>query len=100
MKDITKFKHNHDINYQIRSPKVGCNVHCLWETGGRISEGVLDNTVRASNSYFFKHSEESWHQVLDMYNYKIIKKGYKNNARKREIAEELLIKEKKPAPNK
>ena len=34
-----------------------------------------------------------------MNNYKIIEKGYRNNVRKRKVAEALLIKEMKPTLN-
>ena len=59
VKDVSKFKHNYDINYQGRWRKVDCNVLYLRETSGRVSEKGLDNTVRDSNSHLFKHSEES-----------------------------------------
>ena len=39
------------------------------------------------------HSIESGNPFSDMGDYKIIEKGYKNNVRKRKIAEALLIKE-------
>ena len=100
VKHITEFNHNHDIIYQGRCPKIGCNDHYLGETGRRISERVLDHAGRDQNSHLFKHSIESGHPVLDMNNYKIIGKGYKNNVRKRKIAEALLIKEMKPTLNK
>lgn len=41
-----------------------------------------------------------WHPILGINNYKIIGKEYKNNTRKRKIAEELVIKEMKPIINK
>ena len=100
VKHITEFNHNHDIIYQSRCPKIGCNDHYLGETGRRISEKGLDHAGRDQNSYLFKHSIESGHPVLDKKNYIIIGKGYKNNVRKRKIAEALLIKEMKPTLNK
>ena len=96
VKDVTEFKHNHDIIYQGRCPEIGCNDHYPGETGRRISERVLDHAGRDHNSHLFKHSIESGHPVLDMSNYRIVEKGYKNNVRKRKIAEALLIKEMKP----
>ena len=95
VKDITKFKCNHDIIYQDRFPGIGCNDHNLRETGHRISARVLDHPGRDPNSHIFKLSVESGHPVLDMNNYKIIEKGYKNNVRKQKIAAALLIKEMK-----
>ena len=70
------------------------------ETGRRISERVLDHAGRDQSPYLFKQSIESEHPVLDMNNYKIIEKGYKNNVKKQKIAEALLIKEMKPTLNK
>ena len=100
MKDVTKFKHGHDIIYQGRCPKVGCNDHYLGESGCRISKRVLDHAGRDPHSHLLKHSVKSGHPVLDINNYKIIAKGYKNNVRKETIAEALLIKEMKPTLNK
>ena len=77
VKDVTEFKHNHDIIYQGRCLEIGCNDHYLGETGFRISERVLDHAERDQNPYLFKHSIESGDPVLDMNNYKIIEKEYK-----------------------
>ena len=100
VKDVTKFKHNHDIIYQCKCPKIVCNDHYPGETGCRISERVLDYAGNDQNSRLFKRSIENKHPVLDINNYKIIEKRYKNNARKQKIAEALLIKEMKAALNK
>ena len=91
---------NLNIIIQCKCPKIGCNDHYLGETGRRISERELDHAGRDQNLHLFKHFIESGHPVLDMNNYKIIEKGYKNNVRKRKIAEALLIKEMKPTLNK
>ena len=45
------------------------------------------------HSHIFKHTVESGHKVLNVTNYSIIGKEYRNNTRKRKIAEALLIKE-------
>ena len=100
VKDVTKFKHNYDIIYQCKCPKIVCNDHYLGETGSRISERVLDYAGRDQNSHLFKRSIESKDPVLDINNYKIIEKSYKKNARKQKIAEALLIKEMKATLNK
>ena len=80
--DVTKFKHNFDIIYQGRCLEIGFNDHYLGETGHRISERVLNNAGRDPNLHLLKYSVESRHPVLDMNDYKVIEKGYKNNARK------------------
>ena len=92
MKDVTEFKHKHDIIYQGRCPNVGSNDHYLGETGHRISERILDHAGEDPNSDLFKHSIESENPVLDMKSYKIIGKGCKNNVTERQIAEAHLIK--------
>ena len=51
-------------------------------------------------THLFKHAVESGHEVLDVTNYGIIRKGYGNNIKKRKIAEALLIKEIKPTLNR
>ena len=98
--NVTKFKDNHDVIYQGRSPKIGCNDHYLGETDRRTLERVLDHAGRDHNSHRFKYSTESGHSVLDMNNYKVIEKGYKNNVRKQKIAGVLLIKKMKTTLNK
>ena len=100
VKDVTEFKHNHNIIYQGRCPETGCNYHYLGETGCRISEIVLDHSRTDQNSHLFKYSIKSGHPVLDMNNYKAMENGYKNNVRKRKIAEGLLIKKMKPSLTK
>ena len=103
VKDVNEFKRKHDayvIIYQGRCPKIGCNDYYLGETGHRIPERVLHYAGTDCNSYLFKHSIERGHPFLHMNNYKIIEKGYKNNVRKRKIAEALLIEEMKLTLNK
>ena len=38
VKDATEYKHNHDIIYQGRCPKISCNDHYQGETDSRILE--------------------------------------------------------------
>ena len=105
-------RHNHDIIYLGRCPKICCNDHNtaqklkfsikenhLGEPARRISERELDKAGRSSNSHLLKHYVESEHRVLDMNDYKIIEKGHKNNARKQKITEALLIREMKSTLN-
>ena len=65
-----------------------------------ISERVKDHTRKDVHSHLFKHAVESEHVVLDITNYSIIEKWYRNNTRKHKIAEALLIKEMKPILNR
>ena len=92
MKDVTKFKDNHDIIYLGRCPKICCNdqhtaqklkfcikENHLGELARRIFERELDKAGRSSNSHLLKHHVESEHRVLDINDYKIIEKGNKNS---------------------
>ena len=74
VEDVTKFKHNHDIIYQVRCPEISCNDHYQGETGRRISERVLHHAGRDPNSHVFKHSLKSVYPVLRMKNCKITKR--------------------------
>ena len=60
----------------------------------------MDHDGRDPNLHLSKHSVKSAHPVSDMNSYKIIEKGYRNNVRKRKVAEALLIKQMKPTLNK
>ena len=95
VKDVTEFKHNHDIICQGICPKIRYNDHYLGETSRRISKRVLDNARRDQNSHLFNSSIESGNTVLDINSYKTIEKGYKNDVTKRKVTEPLLIKEMK-----
>ena len=64
VKNVTEFKHNHDIIYQGRCSEICCNDHYLGETDRRISKGELDHTGRDPNSHLFKHSVKSGHPVF------------------------------------
>ena len=52
VKDVTEFKHNHDIIYQSRYLEVGCNDHYLGESGRRILKRVLDQAGRVQIHIF------------------------------------------------
>lgn len=52
------------------------------------------------HSHLLKNSIESEHEVLKINDYKINGKGYRNNARMRQIAEALVMKEMKTILNK
>ena len=50
--------------------------------------------------HLFKHAVKSGHEIVAVTNYSIIGKRYRNNTRKRKIAEALLIKDIKPTLNR
>ena len=93
VKDKTNFEHNYDIFYHGTCPETDCPENYIRETARRISERVKDHSGKDVHSYLFKHTVESGHKVLNVTNYSIIGKEYRNNTRKRKIAEALLIKE-------
>ena len=63
VKDVTKFKHNHDIIHQGRR----CKDHYLEEAACKVSQRVLNHGGRDSNSHIFKHSVKSGHERLQNY---------------------------------
>ena len=54
VKDVTEFEHNHDIIYQGRCPEIGCNDHCLGETGRRILERVSEREIKVFSNILWK----------------------------------------------
>ena len=52
-----------------------------------------------TNSHLFRHSVESRHNPVLKNDFRIIGKGYRNNTRRRKIAEALFIKKMKPSLN-
>ena len=100
VKDKTKFERNHDIVYHGTCPETDCPENCIREPARIILERVEDHTGKDVHSHLFKHTVESGHEVLDVTNYSIIAKGYRNITRKRKITEALLIKAMKPTPNR
>ena len=86
VKDITKFKHNHDRIYQDRCFKTACDDYYLGETSSRLPKRVLNLAGKDPDSYLFKNSMESGQPVLNMSSYQVIRKRFKNNARKRKFA--------------
>ena len=71
----------------------------IGEVGRRITERIKDQNGRDKNSHMVKHSIETGHDAVTSHNFKIIGNGYRNNNKKRKIAEALFIKEYKPPLN-
>ena len=53
---------------------------------------MKNHNGRDSNSYLFKHSVERGHDPVLKNDFRIIEKGYRNNTRRRKIAEALFLK--------
>ena len=60
---------------------------------------MKDHNGRDFNSYLFKHLVESGHDPVLKCDFRIIGKGYRNNACSRKIVEALFIKKMKPSLN-
>ena len=56
---------------------------------------MKDHNGRDRNSRLFKHSVEGRHDPVLKNDFRIIGKGYRNNTRRRKIAEEPFIKKMK-----
>ena len=93
VKDKTKFEHNHETFYPGTCTETDCHENYIGETARRISERANYHAGKKVHSHRFKHTMESGHEVLDVTNCSIIGKRYRNNTRKRKIAEVLLIKD-------
>ena len=64
-----------------------------------LDERVKDHNGRDRNSHLFKHSVESRHHPVLKNDFRIVGKGYRNNTRRRKIAEALFMKKIKPSLN-
>ena len=60
---------------------------------------MKDHNGRDRNSHLLKHSVESRHDSVLKDDFRIIEKGYRNNIRRRKIADALFIKKMKPSLN-
>ena len=65
----------------------------------QLNKRVKDCNGRDRNSHLFKHSVESRHDPVLKIDFRIIRKGYGNNTRRRKTAEALFIKKVKASLN-
>ena len=99
MKNPTPFEEQHDIVYHSFCSAENCNEDYIGESARRLDERVKDHNGRDRNSHLFKHSVESRHDPALKNDFRIIGKGYRNNTRRRKIAEALFIKKMTPSMN-
>ena len=99
MKDKTVFNHEHDIVYYAKCPEKSCPHDYVGESGRRVLERVKDHNGRNTSSRIFKHCAADDHQFVSCDDLKIVGRSYRNNKRKRKIAEALLVKNLKPSLN-
>ena len=71
----------------------------VGEYAKRLYERVKNHNGRDHLSHLVNHAGETGYLPVDTVNFKIIGSGYRNNARRRKIAEALLVKKLKPKLN-
>ena len=98
-KDRTKFEHQHDIIYQVKCSAENCSDDYIRESARRIIERIKDHGGRDIKSHVSKHSSEKEHVEVTQEDFKIICRNFENNRLKRNIAEALLIKQKRSCLN-
>ena len=99
MKDPTPIEEQHDIVYHSFCSVVSHDENYIGKSVRRLEERVKDHNGRDCNSHLFKHSVESRHDLVLKTDFEIIRKVYRNNTRKKKIAEALFIKKMKPSLN-
>ena len=97
VKDKTVF--NHDNVFYAKCPEESCPHDYVGESGRRVLERVKDHNGRDTSSHIFKHCIAADHQFVFRDDLRIGGRNYRNNKRKRKIAEALLIKNLKPLLN-
>ena len=60
---------------------------------------IIDHNGRDRKLHLFRHSVELNHKNVERQDFKMLGKGYRNNAMKRKISEALYCRELKPALN-
>ena len=96
IKNPTPFEEQHDIVYQSFCSAENGNENYIGESARWLDERMRDHNGRNRNSHLFKHSVESRHDPVLKNDFRIIRKGYRNNTSRRKIAEVLFIKKMKP----
>ena len=91
VKDATPLEEQHDIAYHSFCSAENCDENYIGESAWRLDERMTDHNGRDRNSHLFKHSTESRHDTGLKNDFRIIGKSYRNNARRRKIAEALFI---------
>ena len=82
IKDQTKFEYQHDIVYHGKCPEVDCIDNYIDEASRRVSERIIDHNGRDRKWHLFRHSVEHNHENVERQDFKILGKGYRNNAKK------------------
>ena len=99
VKDKTPFEEQHDLLYRAVCATNNCTEDYVGETARRIVERAKDHNGRDQHSHLVKHAIENNHLPVVKGDFTILDSGYRNNTRKRKIAEALTIKVIKPSLN-
>ena len=97
--DPVPFTEKHDVIYRSVCATENCNEECVGECARRSYERVKDYNGCNHSSHLVKHAAETDHLPVDTANFEVIGSGYCNNARRRKIAEVLLVKKLIPTLN-
>ena len=99
VKDQVPFTEKHDVIYRSVCATESCNEDYVGECARSLYESVKDHNGCDHLSHLVKHAGETGHLPVDTANFEVIGSGYRNNARRRKIAEALLVKKLKPKLN-
>ena len=99
VRDRTKFKHKQDIIYFGKCPEQNYTDNYLGESARRISARIIDHGGRDQKSHLFTHAVVKEHRSDSYNDFKIIGSGFRNITFKRNVAENMLMKELRPTLN-
>ena len=99
VKDRTKFKSKQDIIYFGKCPEQNYTDNYLGESARRISARIMDHGGRDQKTYLFTHAIVKEHRSDSYNDFKIIGSGFRNITFKRNVAENMLMKEFRPTLN-
>ena len=89
--DTLNFEHKHDLVYHEKCLANNCDDDYIGETGPHISERIMGQNGRVTNSHLLKHYIQKEHQCLQIKDFVIIGSGLRNDTIKRKISEALWI---------
>ena len=81
-------------------PESTCSENYIGEVARRLQERVDEHAGKDSKSHMLQHTHQSGHTAVSIDNFRIVKRGFKNQKMKRKISEALLIKKYRPSLNK
>ena len=88
-----QFEHQDDIVHHGKCPGVDYIDNHIREASRRLSERIIDYNGKDRKSHLFRRSVEHNHKNVERQDFKIIGKGYRNNAMKRKISESIYCRE-------